>query len=81
MEKLEQHQVLFISKLMGADQVYDDINAWIKNAHSGRNITETHHKRLISLLKESLLENKIETEDINTIIKKAENFKPLIIED
>ena len=77
MEKLIEHQTVFISELMGGPGDYDDRQ--LIAAHRNLNITEEEWNEVVGILVATLQEFSVEEADINALAEKIMQKKPLIV--
>ena len=77
MEKLIEHQTLFISELMGGPGSYDDRQ--LIAAHRNLNITEEEWDEVVTILVSTLQDFSVDEEDINALAEQIMLKKPLIV--
>lgn len=77
MERLIEHQTIFISELMGGPGSYDDQK--LIDAYQQLNINEDEWDEVIRILMQTLKDFHIDQADINTLEDKIALKKPLIV--
>ena len=77
MEKLIEHQTLFISELMGGPGTYDDKQ--LIAAHQKLKINEDEWNEVVRILVETLQDFDVDQADIDTLAEKIVLKKPLIV--
>ena len=77
MEKLIEHQTVFIAQAMGGPGTYDDRK--LLAAHPKLNIQEEEWNEVVTILIETLQSFSVEQADIDTLVGKIATKKPLIV--
>jgi hemoglobin len=77
MEKLIEHQTIFISELMGGPGNYDDRQ--LIAAHRNLNINEEEWDEVVTILVTTLQDFSVDEADINALAEKIVLKKPMIV--
>lgn len=76
-KKIIDHQILFISEVLGGPKAFPKIE--LEKAHANLNITDKDFDTVANHLDESLKELNIEDKYIKIILDKVESLRPVIV--
>ena len=79
MRRLIDHQTKFIASLMGGPASYS--NEVLRNVHRSLNIDHSSFDELVSVLRKTLSEFKVEIDDIETIVEAIEERRFVIVSE
>ena len=80
-DKLIQHQIIFISQLLGKP-TNEKLNAHdtLKRVHTGKRIAESAFKEVKDTLQAVLIAHKLETDDVAAVMAIIQGFQGAIVE-
>lgn len=80
-DKLIQHQIIFISQLLGKS-THEKLNAHdtLKKVHTGKRITESAFVEVKDILETVLVEHKFETQDVAAVMSLIHGHQSAIVE-
>lgn len=79
MRRLIDHQTKFIASVMGGPASYS--NEVLRNVHRSLNIDHSSFDELVSVLRKTLSEFKVEIDDIETIVEAIEERRFVIVSE
>jgi truncated hemoglobin YjbI len=80
-EKLIEHQIIFISHLLGKTTDHKfDANDVLKNAHAGKRIAQSAFTEIKEILEAVLIVHNFEASDVTAVMGIIRNFEAAIVE-
>ncbi len=77
MDRLVEHQTLFFTMVLGGPSVYSGRSMAV--AHAGMGVTEAAFAEVAEILQDTLEDNGVEDDDIDTIMGKVGALKSVIV--
>lgn len=77
MAKMVDHQTKFIASLLGGPASYTDNQ--LRQLHSHLDITNDHYDVLQTVLRDTLTDHGIESDDVNSVVEEFEKRRTLIV--